>query len=101
MRDFWGDHSFETQFQEILRKKFLRNSLEFFPKRFLRFSINTSPEIPVKFLGLGHHVFGILGEFNREIVLRNYWGVSLELILPQEIPENFSRVFLRKVLRNS
>ena len=42
---FLCDHSFETQFREFLRI--------------------TSPEIPEKFLVLGHQVYGLLGEFPR------------------------------------
>ena len=40
---FLWDHSFETQFWEFLR--------------------NTSPKILEKFLELGHHAYGFLGEF--------------------------------------
>ena len=49
---------------EILRNFSPRNSSEF-----LR---NTSPEITEKFLGLGHYVYGFLGELNKRIS-RNSW----------------------------
>jgi len=65
MRDFWGITVLRLSFE-----KFLRNSSEIFPTKFLW---NTSPEIPEKFLGLGHYIYGFLGELLRELVLRNSW----------------------------
>jgi len=37
--------------------------LNFSPQNSSEFLRNTSPEIPEKFLGLGHHVYEFLGEF--------------------------------------
>jgi len=45
-------------------------------------------EISEKFLGLGHQVYGYLGELNLGEKFR-------------EIPENFSGIFLKKFLRMS
>jgi len=76
-------------------EKFLKSSSEFFPKKFLRFSPNTSPEICEKFLGLGHHVYGFLGEFNKRISFEKFLGISPEfypekiLITSTEIPKKF------------
>ena len=36
-------------------------------EKFLRISPNISPEIPEKFLGLGHYVYGFLGELDKRI----------------------------------
>ena len=51
------DHSFETQFREI----------------------------PEKFLGLGHHVYGFLGEFIIRISSEKFQGISPKFHL-QENP---------------
>ena len=77
---FLWDHSFETQFREIPRNFVGKNSSEF-----LR---NTSPEIPEKFLVLGHQVHGFLGELNKRINFEKFLGISPG-ISPQEIPEKF------------
>jgi len=62
---FLWDHSFETQFREI----------------------------PEKFLGLGHHVYGFLGEFIKIISFEKFLGISPEFH-PQKIlrisPDYFS-----------
>ena len=78
-------------------EKFRINSQEFFPTKFLRIFWN--PEIPEKFLGLGHHVYGFLGEFIKRISFEKFLGISLELhpkkswefllINSPEIPEKF------------
>jgi len=65
---FLWDHSFETQFREFLR--------------------NTYPEISEKFLGLGHHVYGFLGEFIKSISFEKFLGISPEFQI-KENPENF------------
>ena len=88
---FLWDHIFEIQFWEILRNFSQLNSSEFLQ--------NTSPEIPEKFLGLGHHVYGFLEEFIQELVSRNSWEFLPNFT--QKKPENFSWLLLRKFLRNS
>jgi len=79
MRDFCGITVLRLSFE-----KFQRYSQEIFPTKFLRIS----PEIPEKFLGLGHHVYGFLGEFIKRISFEKFLGISLEF--HQENPENFS-----------
>ena len=69
MRDFCGI--------KVLRLQ--RYSQEIFLIKFLRIS----PEIPEKFLGLGHHVYGFLGEFIKRISFEKFLGIS------PEIPEKF------------
>ena len=39
---------------------------------------NASPEIPEKFLELGHHVYGFLGEFMKRISFEKLPEISLE-----------------------
>jgi len=39
---------------------------------------NASPEIPEKFLELGHHVYGFLGEFIKRISFEKFLGIFLE-----------------------
>jgi len=83
MRDFCGITVLRLSFE-----KFLRNSLKFSLTEFLRISRNTSPEIPEKFLVLGHQVHGFLGELNKRINFEKFLGISPG-ISPQEIPEKF------------
>ena len=82
MRNSWG----------ILRYFSQRNSWEF-PQ-------NTSPEIPEKFSGLGHQVYGFLGELNVRINYEKLLEISAEFSLKKflrifrstspEIPKKFS-----------
>jgi len=40
--------------------------------------LRISPEIPEKFLGLGHQVYRFLGELHRRISFEKFLGISLE-----------------------
>ena len=44
----------------------------FSPRNFSEFLQNNSPEIPEKFLGLSHHVYGFLGEFIKRISFEKF-----------------------------
>ena len=91
----------------LLRELVSRNSWEFLrnftPRKFWEFLLITSPEIPEKFLGLGHQVYGFLGELKKRISFEEFPRNSWEFLWNffKEIPKNFSGIFLRKFLRNS
>ena len=70
----------------------------FNPRNSWEILLNASPEIPEKFLRLGQRVYGSLGELNKRISTRNSW--EFLWIFSQEIPKNFSGIFLLKFLRN-
>jgi len=57
---FLWDHSFKTQFWEILEK----------------FREILWGKIPQNFLGLGHHVYGFLGEFMKRINFKKILKIS-------------------------
>ena len=69
--------------RDMGRIKVLRNSWEilqnYSQRNFWEFLRNTSLEIPEKFSGLGHQVYGFLGQINKRITFL-------------KIPKNFSRI---------
>jgi len=65
MIDFWWITVLKLSFE-----KFLRNSLEFFHKKFLRIS----PE----YFSWDFYVCGFLGEFIKRISFKTFLGISLE-----------------------
>ena len=79
-------------------EKFLGFFWNFNPRNSWEILLNASPEIPEKFLRLGQRVYGSLGELNKRISTRNSW--EFLWIFSQEIPKNFSGIFLLKFLRN-
>ena len=53
----------------------------------LEFHLITSPEIPEKFLGLDHHVYGFLGEFIERISFEKFLGIT-----PQFHPKKILKI---------
>jgi len=65
----------------FLRFSFEKFFVTFSPRNSSVFLWNTSLEIPEKFLGLGHHVDGFLGEFIKRISFEKFLGISTEFYL--------------------
>ena len=72
-----------TDFQgNLLRELVSRNSWEFLqnftPRKSWEFLLIASLEISEKFLGLGHHVYEFLGEWNKKISFEKFLRISLK-----------------------
>jgi len=62
--------------------------------------MNASPEIPEKFLGLGHQVYGFFGKLNKRINFEKFPRISLEFYSrnSQDFSQNFQVPFFSSIL---
>ena len=88
---YWG-----SQFWDSVSRNSWEIPRNFPPRNSSEFLRNISPEIPENFLGIGHHVCGFLGEFNKRIGFEKFLGIS-----PEFHPKKFLRISPEYFSRNS